>query len=443
MSAQESSSQNVHDTASKDLIERDRAAVAGTIYRYTDIAFQRGDGVYLYDFEGRKYLDFVAGIATMNVGHCHPSVVEAISDQARKLIHGASHVGYIKPYVDMLEALKAIAPGDLKTGKGILMNSGSEAVETGLKLARYVTNRSMVIAFTDSFHGRTMGALALTASSPTYRHRLPSLLTGVHHVPYPYCYRCPLKHESPETCNLACLNLVEKALETVVPPQDLAGIIVEPIAGEGGYIVPPDGFLGGLREICDRHGALLIADEVQTGLGRTGKMFAVEHWDVVPDIICMAKALGGGLPLGAILAKKDLIDSWPPAAHGTTFGGNPIACRAGLTSLRIIQEENLKDHAIKVGNHVQSRFRETQKELPIIGDIRGKGLMVAVELINADGSPASEIIKAIIKEIGAKGIVLTKCGASALRIAPPLTITQEQADEGVDIILELLREHQW
>jgi 4-aminobutyrate aminotransferase len=443
MAKKASTKLEARDRLSTELIERDHAAVAATIYRYTDIAFHRAEGVYLYDFEDRKYLDLVAGIATMNVGHCHPAVVEAIYDQAQKLIHGASHVGYMKPYVDMLEALKGIAPGELADGKGILVNSGSEAVETGLKLARYVTNRSMIIAFTDSFHGRTMGALSLTASSPIYRQRLPSLLPGVYHIPYPYCYRCPLKHESPETCNLACLNLVEKALETVVPPEDLAGIIVEPIAGEGGYIVPPAGFLQGLREICDRHGALLIADEVQSGLGRTGKMFAVEHWDVVPDIICMAKALGGGLPLGAILARKDLVDAWPPAAHGTTFGGNPVACRAGLTSLQITQDENLMAHAIQVGDHIQNRFRDAQGELPIIGDIRGKGLMVAVELINGDGSPADKIIKAIIKEIGARGIVLTKCGASSLRLAPPLIITKEQVDEGVDIILELLREHQW
>jgi len=236
---------------------------------------------------------------------------------------------------------------------------------------------------------------------------------------------------------------VEKALQTVVPPQDLAGIVVEPIAGEGGYIVPPDGFLQGLREICDRHGAMLIADEVQTGLGRTGKMFAVEHWGVEPDVLCLAKALGGGLPLGAMLARADLVDAWPPAAQGTTFGGNPVACRAGLASLRIVQEENLMAHAVEVGDYIQSRFREAQKELPIIGDVRGKGLMVAVELINADGSPASEIIKAIIKEMGASGIALTKCGASALRFAPPLIITQEQAGEGVDIIIEMLRRHQW
>jgi 4-aminobutyrate aminotransferase len=431
------------DNQSTKLIERDHAAVASTIYRYTDIAFKRGEGVYLYDYEDRKYLDFVAGIATLNVGHCHPDVVDAITDQAGKLIHGACHVGYMEPYVEMMEAIKAVAPGELKNGKGILVNSGSEAVESGIKLARYVTNRSMILAFTDSFHGRSMGALALTASSPLYRQRLPSLLGGVYHTPYPYCYRCPLKHDSPETCELACLNLVEKALQTVVPPEDLAGIMVEPIAGEGGYIVPPDGFLQGLREICDRTGALLIVDEVQSGIGRTGKMFAVDHWDIEPDIICMAKALGGGLPLGGILAKADLIDAWPPAAQGTTFGGNPLACRAGLATLKIIQEQNLTSHAVEVGDHIKDMFRKVQKELPIIGDIRGKGLMVAVELINKDGSPASETIKAIIKEMGAKGIVLTKCGASALRFAPPLIITKEQAEEGSGIVIEMLRQKQW
>jgi 4-aminobutyrate aminotransferase len=429
--------------SSQSIIERDGAAVAATIYRYTDIAFQRGEGVYLYDFEGRQYLDFVSGIATMNVGHCHPKVVAAIHKQAETLIHAAGHVGYMEPYVELVEALKAIAPGELKTGKGILVNSGSEAVETGIKLARYVTNRSMIIAFTDSFHGRSMGALALTASNTLFRQRLVGLLPGVHHTPYPYCFRCPLKYESPDDCHLACLNLVEKSLETVVPPEDLAGIIVEPIAGEGGYIVPPDGFLSGLREICDRIGALLIADEVQTGLGRTGKMFAVEHWQVEPDIICMAKALGGGLPLGAVLAKREIMDQWPPAAQGTTFGGNPVACRSGLATLEIVQEQDLMTNAEEIGELIKNRFKVAQNELGIIGDVRGKGLMVGVELVNSDGTPAVEIIKAIIKEMGSKGIVLTKCGASAIRIAPPLIISKKQAAEGVEIILSVIADHQW
>jgi 4-aminobutyrate aminotransferase len=431
------------NTPSTELIDRDHTKVAGAIYRYTDIALARGEGVHLYDFEGREYLDFVAGIATMNVGHCHPVVVEAICDQARTLIHGASHVGYMQPYVDLLEAILAVAPGEMAKGKGILMNSGSEAVEAAVKLARYVTNRQMIIAFMDAFHGRSMGALAVTATDTLYRRRLTGLLTGACHVPYPYCYRCPLKHRSPQTCGLACLHLVEKMLQTVVPPEDLAGILVEPIAGEGGYIVPPDGFLQGLREICDRYGALLITDEVQTGLGRTGKMYAVEHWGVVPDVTCLAKPLGGGLPLGGMLARAELVDAWPPGAQGSTFGGNPVACRAGLATLRVVQEEGLMSHAVKVGDYVQSRFREVQEELPIIGDVRGKGLMVAVELVNRDGSPARETIKSLIKEMGARGLALTKCGASSIRIAPPLIITRDQVDFGVEVITEVLRRYQW
>lgn len=428
---------------SMSLIERDHAAVAATIYRYTDIAFDHGEGVYLYDLEGREYLDFVSGIATMNVGHGHPDVVEAICEQARTLIHGACHIGYMEPYVEMVEALKAVVPGDLKNGKGILVNSGSEAVETGIKLARYVTNRPMILAFTDSFHGRSMGALALTASNTLYRRRLPGLLTGVHHTPYPYCYRCPLKHASAENCDLACLNLVEKALESVVPPEDLAAIIVEPIAGEGGYIVPPDGFLAGLRQICDRVGALLIADEVQSGMGRTGKMFAIEHWDIEPDIICLAKALGGGLPLGAVLAKAELMDQWPPAAQGTTFGGNPVACRAGLATLKIIKSESLVENAQKMGDYIMDRLCSHQKELPIIGDIRGRGLMVGAELVNKDGSPADEIIKMVIKEVGSQGVVLTKCGASTIRFAPPLIIKEDQLEKGLSTIIKILKKYQW
>lgn len=429
------------DLNSEQVIERDKSTVTPAIYRYTDIAFQRAEGVYLYDFDGRKYLDFVAGIATMNVGHGHPVVKEAILDQVNKLVHAACHVGYMEPYVAILETVKALAPGALREGKGVLMNSGSEAVETAVKLARYVKNRPMVLAFTDSFHGRPMGALALTSTSPVYRERLTGLLTGVYHLPYPYPFRCPTLHDSPEMCSRATLNLIEKALQSVVPPQDCAGIVVEPIAGEGGYIVPPDNFLPGLRDICDEHDLLLIADEVQTGLGRTGKWFAMEHWGVEADIVALGKAIGGGLPLGGVIGRRNLMDAWPPAAHGTTFGGNPVACRAGLASLQVTRDENLLSHATEIGDHIQARFRAAQEDLPIIGDVRGKGLMVGVELVNADGSPASEITKPVIKELGQNGLALTKCGPSALRIAPPLIITREQADEGVDVILNVLRQH--
>lgn len=425
--------------SSAALIARDRAVVSPAIYRYTDLVFIKGEGVYLIDPEGRRYLDFAAGIATMNVGHSHPKVVEAICQQARLLVHAAAHVGYMEPYVELAEALRRHAPDELQEGKVLLMNSGSEAVESGIKLARYVTGRPLILAFLDSFHGRPMGALAATASNALYRRHLASLLPGVIHAPYPYCYRCPLGHETADACGMACLKYIEKLFKTILPPEDLAGILVEPIAGEGGYIVPPADFLPTLRQICDRYGALLIADEVQTGLGRTGKMFACQHWGVVPDIICLGKAIGGGLPLGGVLAKAKVMDQWPPAAQGSTFGGNPVACRAGLATLQVVLEEGLMENAVVVGQAIQGWFREAQRSLPVIGDVRGKGLMIGVELIKPDGQPAADTIRGLIKEMGNHGVVLTKCGESTIRISPPLILTMEQAKEGVDKILSVLK----
>jgi len=430
-------------TSSMHLIERDKKIVTPAIYRYTDIAFARGEGSFLYDFEGNRYYDFVAGIATMNVGHNHPRVVAAITEQAGILIHAAAHVGYMQPYVEILEKLISLAPAPLNQGKGALMNSGSEAVETAIKLARAISGRSMVLAFMDSFHGRTMGALSLTASSSGYRKHLAPLLNGVEHVPYPYCYRCPFGHKdhSREDCCGTWRNFIQMTLDKLIHPEDLAAIIVEPIIGEGGYIVPPDDFLQTLREVCDRTGALLIADEVQTGMGRTGKWYGMENWNVAPDIIALGKAIGGGLPFGATLARADLMDTWWPTAHGSTFGGNPIACRAGLESIAIIEEENLLENAIFVGDHIQSRFKTAQKELGVIGDVRGKGLMIGVELVNRQDQPITiEQVKQVIKKVGVDGVVMTKCGQSTLRIAPALSITRDIADEAVDIVLKVLKD---
>jgi 4-aminobutyrate aminotransferase len=431
--------------SSAEIIERDHNAVTPAIYRYTDIAFARGEGSFLFDFEGNRYYDFVAGIATMSVGHNHPRVVAAITEQAGQLIHGAAHVGYMRPYVEILEKLIGLAPAPLNRGKGLLLNSGSEAVETAVKLARAVSGRSMVLAFMESFHGRPMGALALTASSSGYRRHLESLLVGVEHVPYPYCFRCPFGHKdhSREDCCGTWRGFIQATLDKLVHPDDLAAVIVEPIIGEGGYIVPPDDFLAALRELCDRTGALLIADEVQTGMGRTGKWYGVEHWNVSPDIVALGKAIGGGLPLGAAIARAELMDAWWPAAHGSTFGGNPLACRAGLESIAIIEEENLLENAALVGDYIQARFKVAQENLPLIGDVRGKGLMVGVELVHVDGQALSTPqVKQIIKKLGAAGVVMTKCGQSALRIAPALSISQQHAGEAVDIILAVLEEYQ-
>ncbi len=425
---------------SAELRARDAAVVTTALYRYTDIAFARGDGVFLEDADGRRYLDFAAGIATMNVGHCHPEVVEAIAEQARTLIHAASHIGYMEPYVALMEQVRAVSPAPLNQGKGMWVNSGSEAIETAIKMARHATGRPVILAFLHAFHGRPMGALACTASNVNFHKGLSGLFTGVVHSPYAYCYRCPLRHEGPDTCGLACLHLVEEILRTSVHPDDLAGILVEPIAGEGGYIVPPPGFLEGLREICNRTGALLIADEVQTGIGRTGKMFASEHWNVVPDIIAMGKAIGGGLPLGGVLARADLAERWFAGAHGTTFGGNPVSCRAGLTSLRIILRDGLMENASRVGRRLKERFLQAKETLPIIGDVRGIGLMLGVELVQPDGQPAVDAIKEVTARATRYGLVITKCGASTIRICPPLTITEEQADEGAEILLRAIRE---
>ena len=429
--------------SSEDWIARDREVVSPAIYRYTEIAFARGEGVFLYDFEGRRYYDMAAGIATMNVGHCHPRVVNAIADQARTLIHAAAHVGYMAPYVEMAETLRSLLPAPLDCGKVLLVNSGSEAVESAIKLARAVTGRSMVLAFIDGFHGRPMGALAATGSSSGYRRHLAGLLTGVEHVPYPNCGRCAFGHgpRIPDQCCGQWRNFIQLTLDKLVHPDDLAAILVEPIAGEGGYLIPPDDFLPTLRAICDRTGALLIADEVQTGLGRTGKWFAVEHSGVVPDIVAMGKAIGGGLPLGAIVARAELMDQWWPGAHGSTFGGNPVACRAGLETIAIIREEGLMDNAVRVGRRLMQHFQAARAHLPIIGDVRGRGLMVAVDLVDEGGQPlATDRLKQVIKLLGKRGVVVTKCGPSALRLAPALILTEAQADEVATLILDALAE---
>ncbi len=429
--------------SSEDWIARDREVVSPAIYRYTEIAFARGEGVFLYDFEGRRYYDMAAGIATMNVGHCHPRVVNAIADQARTLIHAAAHVGYMAPYVEMAETLRSLLPAPLDRGKALLVNSGSEAVESAIKLARAVTGRSMVLAFIDGFHGRPMGALAATGSSSGYRRHLAGLLTGVEHVPYPNCGRCAFGHgpRTPDQCCGQWCNFIQLTLDKLMHPDDLAAILVEPIAGEGGYLIPPDDFLPTLRAICDRTGALLIADEVQTGLGRTGKWFAIEHSGVVPDIVAMGKAIGGGLPLGAIVARAELMDQWWPGAHGSTFGGNPVACRAGLETIAIIREEGLMDNAVRVGRRLMQHFQAARAHLPIIGDVRGRGLMVAVDLVDEGGQPlATDRLKQVIKLLGKHGVVVTKCGPSALRLAPALILTEAQADEVATLILDALAE---
>lgn len=432
-------------TQSAQLLARDKANVSNAVGRYTEIVFARGEGSYVFDVDGKRYIDLASGIATNAVGHCHPRVVKAIADQAATMIHSGTPVGYNAPYVEMLEALKSTMPAPLSNGKGMLVNSGSEAIEAALKMARMMTKRPMVLAFTESFHGRAMGALAATGSNANYRKGLNALLTGFTHVPYPNCGTCIYGHgpRAPENCCGIWKAMIQNTLDKLVHPDDLAAILVEPVAGEGGYVIPPPDFLKTLREICDKTGSLLIVDEIQTGVGRTGTWWGYQHSGIVPDIVAMGKAIGGSLPLGGILATKPLAERWPSGAHGSTFGGNPVACRAGLETLKIIQEDGLMANAAAMGAHMMQRLQSEKAGLKVLGSVRGRGLMVAADMVNTEGKPLDpKAMKLLMSDISRNGVVLTKCGAATLRFAPALNITKEQIDTALDSIFDVLHELQ-
>jgi 4-aminobutyrate aminotransferase len=425
--------------SSQEVVQRHNTSMAPAVGHYQEISFDWGEGSYLYDFEGKRYIDLVVGIATCSVGHCHPEVVEKVREQAGRLMHTSS-IGYYRENVEYAELIKQVGPASMRDGKVLFVNSGSEAIEAGLKMARMVTRRPTVIAFMGGFHGRPMGALAATASDSAYRKGITGLMVGVQHAVYPNCYRCPLGHKSEKTCNLACADLVRQMIKHTVPAEDLAGIIMEPMAGESGYIVPPSAFVREMRKICDETGACLIMDEIQTGFARTGKMFACEHHGVEPDILVFAKAVGGGLPLGGILARKELADKWVVGSHGSTFGGNPVSCVCGKKSLEIILRDKLTERAAVMGKFIMDKFNAAKKDVPAIGDVRGLGLMVGVELVTKDGSPDNALMKKVLAEAGRRGVVLVKAGDSVLRICPALNIPKEAAEEGINILIQTIKD---
>jgi 4-aminobutyrate aminotransferase len=420
------------------VVSHSKRAVTPSLPHAYPLAVKRASGVMVEDVDGNLFLDCAAGIAVCATGHCHHRVVEAIQEQAARLIHICAADFYDPLYVELAERLGRLAPGN-SSKKVFLGNSGAEAVEAAFKLARYHTGRSQVITFFGAFHGRTMGAVSLSASSPKYKQDFRPLVSGVTHVPYAYCYRCSYNLSYP-ACNLACVEYIEDTLfARSMAPEEVAAIFVEPVQGEGGYIVPPPSWLSRLRALCDKYGILLVADEVQSGMGRTGKMWAIEHWGVEPDILCSAKALASGMPVSAMIARDEVM-SWPPGAHGSTFGGNPVCCAAAQATLDVIEEEQLLDNATRVGGRLLGNLRELAAESHLIGDVRGLGLMIGVEFVKDKQTKAKAKHEAnqVVLECFKRGLLLLPCGPNAVRFSPPLLLTEAQADTAVQIFAEAL-----
>lgn len=413
-------------------LKRDAAVVSQSYPRAAPFMMDHGKGSEVWDVDGNRFVDFAAGIAVCSTGHSHPEVVKAIKKQAEKFLHISSDF-YHPVWVEFSERISATAPFN-EPAKVFLGNSGTEAVEAAIKLARYHTNRQHFIGFYGGFHGRTMGSLSFTASKSLYRNRFTPLMSGVTHVPFPDPYRPVFTHDTSEDYGEVVVRYIEETvLSKAVPPEDCAGILVEPIQGEGGYVVPPDGFFPALRKLCDKYGILLIVDEVQSGVGRTGKWWAIEHWDVEPDIVAFAKGIASGMPLGGIMAKANVMD-WPTGAHGNTFGGNPVSCQAGIVTLDLIEDGLLKN-AAEMGEYILDALVEIQGRHDSIGDIRGKGLMIGVELVEDRNSrkPASRLRDRIIEESFQHGLITLGSGKSSIRFTPPLNINKNLVDEALTI----------
>ena len=392
------------------------------------LVVERGEGAYLYSAEGRTYLDFTCGIAVTNTGHAHPRVVQAVQEQAARLLHGQANLTIHTAMLRLVEELLSIAPASLDSF--FFSNSGAEAVEGAVKLARAATKRPNVIVFQGSFHGRTNATMAMTTSKTIYRAGYQPLAAGVFVTPYPYAYRYGWDEE---TTLRFCLRELKLLLKSQTAPEETAAIVVEPVLGEGGYVVPPDGFLPALRELCDHYGILLVIDEVQSGFGRTGKWFALEHSGVLPDIMVMAKGMASGLPLSGLAARRELMERWPPGSHGGTYGGNALACAAAAATIQALRDEGLVENAADKGQALMAGLRQLQEEYPEIGDVRGRGLMVATEFTDAQGEPWTERAKAAARAAFEEGLLLLTCGSydNIIRWIPPLIVNAEQIRDGL------------
>ncbi len=426
----------------RSYVARDEEAVSPSYTRSYPFVMARGEGSLAWDVDGNRYIDFNAGIAVAATGHAHPKVVEAIQEQAARFIHMAGTDFYYAVQIELAEKLNSLVPGS-EPKQLFFTNSGAEAVEAALKLTRYHTGRPRVLAFLGAFHGRTMGAVSLTASKVVQRRGFAPLLPGVTHVPYGYCYRCAYNLDYP-SCDLLCVDYIESTVfKQLVPAEEVAAIFVEPIQGEGGFVVPPPGYHARLKQLAETYGILFVADEIQMGMGRTGKWFSIEHFDVVPDITLIAKGIASGMPLGAMVAKRELMD-WPFGAHGTTFGGNPVSCAAASATIQVIEDEGLVENAAAMGKRLMNAAEEMKGRHPIIGDVRGMGLMVGLELVKdrETRDPASDLRDEVVKRAFMKGLLILGCGTSTVRFMPALTVDVETVDEALSIFEEALEEAQ-
>ena len=423
----------------KAAVEADTRLISPSYTRSYPLVAKRGRGIRVEDVDGNEFLDFAAGIAVVSTGHCHPEVVAAIQKQAAELIHISGTDFYDEHLTDLADRLSAVAPmpGPHRFFYG---NSGAEAIECALKLARYHTGRQQIISFFGAFHGRTMGALSLTGSKPQQKRRFAPLVPGVTHIRYPYAYRgCSGGPQEEEAFSMGCARFIEEKLfKTVLPPEEVAAIFIEPIQGEGGYVVAPDNFLQELRAVCDRHGILLVVDEVQSGAGRTGKWWAIEHSGVEPDMVCMAKGIASGMPLGICMSRAEIMD-WVPGSHASTFGGNPVSIAAALATMDIIEREAMAN-AGHVGGLMLERLQGWKQTHPLVGDVRGRGLMIGIELVKdkVTREPITAVRNRVETLAFERGLMVLGCGETSLRLCPPLIVNEFEATVALDTLEEAL-----
>lgn len=422
------------------LLEMRQKYIPRGVFNTAPAFIESATGARITDVDGRTYIDFAGGLGVLNVGHAPPSVVAAIREQAERYLHTCFHVMMNEPYVQLARALSERVPGDFPK-KTMFTNSGAEAVENAVKTARAYTGKQAVIVFEYGFHGRTLLTMTMTSKMRPYKFGFGTLAPNVHRAPYAYCYRCPLGKTYP-SCEVACADTVADMLHTHVDPDEVAAIVVEPVAGEGGFIVPPPEWLQRLSEICQKNGIVFVADEVQSGIGRTGKMFAIEHAGVAPDVLTSAKSLGAGLPIGAVTGRAEIMDAPMVGGLGGTYGGNPLACVAGLEVLAMIDREHLLDRSLAIGARMIDRFRAMQERHPLVGDVRGLGAMVAIELVTdrATRAPAKEQTAKVVKMAYERGLLLLKAGVhdNVVRVLVPLVADDRTIDDGLDIIDDCL-----